>query len=113
MEGETISFSIDRERDASPGGQVARIAVGAALENALLAARRMGANVTYHPPRGDALVTITFSEPKRVNEPDKARVRRVTNRRPYDGRPLDDATLLWLREATPPFGQPALGFSDS
>lgn len=102
VDGETISFAVDHERDRSPGGQTARIGVGAALENAVLCASRMGATVRFLEPRGDALVTITVSDPKRENEPDKARVRRATNRRLYDGRAVDDPTFLWLREATPP-----------
>lgn len=101
VDGETISFAVDHERDRSPGGQTARIAVGAAVENALLCASRMGATVRYHEPRVGALVTLTVSDPKRENEPDKARVRRATNRRLYDGRAVDDPTFLWLREATP------------
>ncbi|HEX7604347.1 MAG TPA: hypothetical protein VF316_22165 [Polyangiaceae bacterium] len=102
VDGETISFAVDPERDRSPGGQTARIGVGAALENALLCASRMGASVRHHEPRAGALVTITVSDPKRENEPDKARLRRTTNRRIYDGRAVDDPTFLWLREATPP-----------
>ncbi|HEY6459635.1 MAG TPA: hypothetical protein VIY73_05765, partial [Polyangiaceae bacterium] len=104
VDGETISFLVDHERDRSPGnahGRVARIAVGAALECALLRAGRMGATVRFLPARPGALVTISVSSPKRVVEPDKALVRRVTNRRLYDGRPLDDATFAWLQQATP------------
>ena len=102
VDGETVSFAVDHERDRSPGGQVARIAVGAALENALLCASRMGATVRYLEPREGTLVTLSVTDPKRENEPDKARVRRTTNRRLYDGRAIDDPTFLWLREATPP-----------
>jgi hypothetical protein len=47
-------------------------------------------------------VTLTITGPKRFPEPDKALVRRATNRQLYDGRPLDDATFTWLHEATPP-----------
>lgn len=100
VEGETISFAVDHGRDAH-GGPTARIAVGAAIENALLCASRMGATVRYQEPREGALVTLSVTEPKRENEPDKARVRRATNRRLYDGKAVDDPTFLWLREATP------------
>ncbi len=105
VDGETISFHADAERDRSPaniGGRMARIAVGAALECALLRAGRMGATVRFQPPRPGALATVTFTGPKREPEPDKALVRRATNRRIYDGRPVDDETVAWLREATPP-----------
>lgn len=105
VEGETVSFFVDHERDRSPAngdGRMARLAVGAALECALLRAGRMGATVRHLPPRPGALVTVSFTAPKRVPEPDKALVRRATNRRLYDGRPLDDATFTWLTEATGP-----------
>jgi len=81
---------------------MARIAVGAAIECALLRAGRMGVIVRFLPPRPGALATISFSSPKRVPEPDKALIRRATNRHMYDGRPVDDATFAYLREATPP-----------
>lgn len=103
--GETISFLVDHERDRSPGGdggRMARIAVGAAIECALLRAGRMGATVHFESPSPGALVTITFTGPKRVPEPDKALVRRNTNRRLYDGRPVDAETFTWLGEAVPP-----------
>ncbi len=104
VEGETISFLVDHERDrTSPtsGGRMARVAVGAALECALLRAGRMGATVRFEAPRNNALVTISVSTPKRMPEPDKALLRRATNRQLYDGRPLDDATFAWLHESTP------------
>ena len=106
VEDETISFLVDHERDRSPanaGGRMARIAVGAAIECALLRAGRMGAIVRVQTPRPGSFATITFSSPKRIPEPDKALLRRATNRHLYDGRPLDDATFSWLREATPAF----------
>jgi nitroreductase len=105
VEDETVSFGVDHERDRSPAnadGRMARIAVGAAIECALLRAGRMGTIVKMQLPRGGALATITFSSPKRIPEPDKALLRRVTNRHLYDARPVDDATFAWLREATPP-----------
>ncbi len=104
VRGETVSFFVDHERARSPLGTVrmARLSVGAALECALLRAGRMGAVVRFEPPAEGALVTVTFSQPKRIPEPDKALLRRATNRRAYDARPLDDATFAWLSEATPP-----------
>jgi nitroreductase len=104
-EGETVSFLVDHERDRSPAntsGRMARIAVGAALECALLRAGRMGVTVRFEAPRPGALVTIQLSSPKRNPEPDKALIRRATNRRLYDARPVDDATFQWLNDATPP-----------
>ena len=104
VDGETISFLVDHERDRSPAnadGRMARIAVGAAIECALLRAGRMGTVTKVQAPRDGALATITFSAPKRIPEPDKALVQRATNRHLYDARALDDATFAWLREATP------------
>ena len=104
VEGDTISFLVDHERDRSPAnanGRMARIGVGAAVECAVLRAGRMGSTVRFETPRENALVTFTVSPAKRTPEPDKALVRRTTNRRLYDGRPLDDATFTWLQEATP------------
>jgi nitroreductase len=105
--GETISFFVDAERDRLPPGaqgrstRAARVGVGAALECALVRAGRMGALVRFEVPAPGALATVTITQPKRVPEPDKALMRRTTNRRAYDGRPIDDATFAWLSEATP------------
>jgi nitroreductase len=104
-DGETVSFLVDHERDRSPAnaeGRTARIAVGAALECALLRAGRTGSMVRFEAPRAGALVTIHLAPAKRVVEPDKALVQRATNRRLYDARPIDDATFQWLQQATPP-----------
>src|SRR5437867_8827203 len=58
VDGDTISFAIDHERDPSPDGTMARIAIGSALECATISAARMGATLRYQPPREGALVTI-------------------------------------------------------
>lgn len=103
VDGETVSFLVDAEREGRLPPWVARVAVGAALECTLLRAGRMGVTVRFEPqPRPGALVTLTLSGPKRVPEPDKALIRRATNRRLYDGRAIDDATYSWLVESTPP-----------
>ena len=96
-DGDTVAFKTEGEPDV----EMARLSVGAAVECAVIAAARMGATVRFGAPREGALVEMTFSDPKRIPDPDLARTRRVTNRRTYDGRPLDDATLKALREATP------------
>jgi len=102
VDGDTISMLVDAERERAYLGQMARVAVGAALECALVRAGRMGATVRFEsPPRSGALVTFTVSDVKRTPEPDKALMRRATNRRLYDGRAIDDATYGWLVEATP------------
>jgi len=101
VDGDTVSFGIDHERNASPDGTMARIGLGAAIECACIAAARMGIVSRIQPPREGALVTMTLSEPKRLTDPDLSRARRATNRRLYDGRALDDATLRALRDAVP------------
>jgi hypothetical protein len=101
VDGDTISFAIDHERDPSPDGTMARIAIGAALECAAISAARMGATLRFQEPREGALVTVSVEGPKRIPEPDLQRMRRVTNRRPYDGRALDDTLLVKLRDAVP------------
>jgi hypothetical protein len=107
VRSETISFLVDAERDRLPPGatghstRAARVAIGAALECALLRAGRMGALVHLEAPAPGAVVTVTITQPKRMPEPDKALMRRCTNRRAYDGRPVDDATFTWLGDATP------------
>jgi nitroreductase len=104
VDGETVSFAVDAERDRSPmnaGGRMARIAVGAALESALIRAGRMGATIRFREPSPGALVTVTFSGSKRVPELDKGLARRATCRLEYDGRAADDDTFTALRDATP------------
>lgn len=103
VDGETISFFVDREREPRLVAGMARVAIGAALECALLRAARMGATVRVEsPPDRNPLVRLTVSDAKRMPEPDKALLRRATNRRLYDGRAIDDATYTWLVEATAP-----------
>lgn len=100
VDGETVAFMVDLE---GSGGDLAssRIAVGAAVECACISAARMGATVRFGEPRAGALVEMTVTAPKRLADPDLSRKRRVTNRRIYDGRALDDSTLKALRDATP------------
>jgi nitroreductase len=104
VDGETVSFAVDAERDRSPmnaGARMARIAVGTALESALIRAGRAGATIKFLEPRAGALVTVTFSGSKRVPELDKALARRATCRLEYDGRAADDETFTALRDASP------------
>jgi len=103
VDGETISFFVDQERQPKYFPAIARIAIGAALECALLRAGRMGATARLEsPPDRKPLIRLTVSDAKRTPEPDKALIRRATNRRLYDGRAIDDATYAWLVEATAP-----------
>jgi hypothetical protein len=107
VEGERLSFVVDEQaavERADPGGRMARLSLGAAVECALLRARRMGCRTIEEPAREGALVTVTFTSPKREPEPDKALIRRATQRRAYDGRPLEEPQLRTLRDAAPPLG---------
>ena len=104
VDGAAISFVVDEARDPSPmnaGQRMARIGVGAAVESALIGAARIGAAARFETPRANALVTLAVGAPTRAMDPDKALLRRATNRRVYDGRAVDDATLVALRGATP------------
>ncbi|HEY1955781.1 MAG TPA: nitroreductase family protein [Polyangiaceae bacterium] len=101
VSGDEVSFGIDHERNTSPDQAMARVALGAAIECACVSAARVGATVRVQAPRDGALVTMSFTDPKRLPDPDLARTRRATNRRVYDGRALDDATLRALRDAVP------------
>jgi nitroreductase len=103
VDGGTVSFLVDQERQPKYFPATAYIAIGAALECALLRAARMGATVRMEfPPDHNPLVRLTVSDAKRDPDPDKAVMRRATNRRLYDGRAIDDATYTWLVEATAP-----------
>jgi len=101
VDGEAVAFFVDHERCAPSEAGMARVAIGAALECVHVAAARMGSTVRPRAPREGAVVEITVGEAKRLPDPDLARMRRVTNRRIYDGRAIDDDTLRALREATP------------
>jgi hypothetical protein len=87
-----IAFYVDETRDPSPmnaGQRMARIAVGAALENLLRVAERNGwqPELESSAPPAAALVRLRqgAGSPRPADETIAAR---VTNRRVYDGRPL-------------------------
>ena len=59
VEGETVSFLVDHERDRSPanaGGRMARVAVGAAIECALLLVVSTGFQATAQQSRRPDIV---------------------------------------------------------
>jgi nitroreductase len=98
--GDTVGFAIDAACTGPRDLAMARMALGAAVECACVAAARMGATVRFAAPEDGALVSMSVSDPKRLPDPDLSRTRRVTNRKIYDARALDDATLKALRDAT-------------
>lgn len=106
--GSSIEIRLDPERDPSPmnaGQRMARLALGAALENLLLAARARGLDAR---PRvdvsGSTRVVVAFGrrEPRPSGEGEEAAAipKRVTNRKPYDAVPVDPSALARLRAAT-------------
>jgi nitroreductase len=102
-----IEIHLDATRDSSPmnaGQRMARIALGAALENLLREAWRLG----FAPALEDAppaLAVVRLTAAGRDPDLDPAVAARVTNRRPYDGRALDPQVSAALeRESSPPLG---------
>jgi hypothetical protein len=102
-EGGRVAFFVDEARDPSPmnaAQRMARIAVGAALENVLRTAERSGWEVQTEEPVAPAVAVVRLRPgPGRDVEP--AIAARVTNRRTYDGRPVPDDVLARLKEQTP------------
>lgn len=101
-----IELILDPSRDPSPmnaGQRMARLAIGAALENMLHTADHHGWEVCCEmPERSRALAEVRL-----VNtEPSPGDVApfvaaRLTNRRPYDARPLPSDVMARLLAATP------------
>jgi hypothetical protein len=103
-EGTTLEIRLDPARDPSPmnaGQRMARIALGAALENLIVAARARGLDARPRlegfdgdgaSDRARAVVTCGRREPKpSAGESRSAAAipQRVTNRKPYDRRPVE------------------------
>ncbi len=105
-EGRTITLVLDPTRDPSPmnaGQRMARMAAGASLENLVRAAEALGLGVEIGAGTGDAVGVVRLSGDARTGPgPDAALLARVTNRRPYDGRPVAADVLDRLGRATPP-----------
>ncbi len=97
-----IDFLLDENRDPSPmnaGQRMARLAVGAALENALRAGRHLGWVVEEQPASPGALASIRIvncGSPHKTIDP--VVPCRVTNRRPFDARPLSAETIGLLKQ---------------
>ena len=86
------------------GQRMARIAAGAALENLIRAAEPRASASNSSPARaGLARVRLVGEPTEPAGRP--ASTPRVTNRRPYDGRPVDAAVLDRLAAASPPPGR--------
>jgi nitroreductase len=100
-----IALLVDETRDPSPmnaGQRMARIAVGAALENLLRAAEGQGWGVDWESASGPALALVRLTgSPGATGAVDEAIVARVTNRRLYEGHPVSAEVLDRLAEETP------------
>jgi hypothetical protein len=100
-----LSIFLDETRDPSPmnaGQRMARIAIGAALENVLRTASANGIQATVIEPISPALATVRItagSLSEMAIEP--VVTDRVTNRRSYDGRAVGAEVLAKLRDDTP------------
>jgi nitroreductase len=102
----TITLEVNDSRDRSPmnaGQLMARVAVGAALENLLRTAARNGWEAVLEPARLSAVARVRCSgQPEQPGEIENAIPDRVTNRRFYDGHLLKGAVLDRLARETPP-----------
>lgn len=100
-----IALRLDPTRDPSPmnaGQRMARIAVGAALENLLRTAAANGWPAALEPAAPPDLAAVRLADP--AGDPGRIEdvlARRVTNRRPYDARPVPADLLARLAAATP------------
>jgi nitroreductase len=104
--GGRVTIHFDEKRSPAPENvdeqRMARIAVGAVLENVLRTARKNGWPVELLPPPPGAVAAFacpaTGAGPGEVEE---VLSRRATNRRPGDPRPISPDTLERLRKETP------------
>lgn len=102
-----IEIHLEETRDRSPmnaGQRMARIAIGAAVENILRTAQQNGyRSELLHPPTALATICLSGLPAGDVNVDTPGVIRhRVTNRRMYDGKPVSAETLASLQVATAP-----------
>jgi nitroreductase len=104
-EQEQITFYLDETRDPSPmnaGQRMARIALGAAIENVLRTAKKNSRDAELELRTPPALAIIRLqSAMERTCAAEETIGSRVTNRRLYDGRPLASEIQERLRHDTP------------
>jgi hypothetical protein len=104
--GERIAFRLDETCDCSPmnaGQRMARIGIGAAIENLLRAAELGGWDATEEPATAPDLAVVRLRRQGQSVPPDALIAARVTNRRVYDRRPLSPEVLDRLRSDAPIF----------
>jgi nitroreductase len=100
MDGESLLVIGDPTRDHSlfnVQNLASYIAIGAVLENIIVVASRYNyrADISYFPNQGerDLIARVSFSPGASVDPLADALERRCTNRKPYQRRPLDEATF--------------------
>jgi hypothetical protein len=99
-----IALRVDETRDRSPmnaGQRMARIAVGAALENLLQSARALGWTAALEPAGPPDLAVVRLSEDGTESANLDVITSRVTNRRPYDARPVPEEILREFSQEVP------------
>src|SRR5262249_30330288 len=100
-----IAFFVDPARDPSPmnaGQRMSRVALGAALENLLRTAGLNGWEARLEGPAPPALAAIhVVAVPADSRQVERVIADRVTNRRPYDGRPVAEDVLGRVKAETP------------
>lgn len=103
-DGRRVEAHLDEARDPSPmnaGLRMARIAVGAAIENLLRTASANGWDAEIQKARPPALALIALTESGRApGSVGKSIAARVTNRRLYEGRPIEGDVLFRLERET-------------
>ncbi|HMB08165.1 MAG TPA: hypothetical protein VKP69_31090 [Isosphaeraceae bacterium] len=102
--GERIALQVDETRDPSPmnaGQRMARIAVGAALENLFRAAGGHGWTAELEAASPPDLAMVRLTRRGVGGGGVEAITARVTNRRLYDRRPVPTEALEQLRRETP------------
>jgi len=103
-----IDVSVDCHVDNSPmnaGHRMSRIGVGAAVENLVRTAERAGWKTDLVTRAAGAVATLRVT-PTQGSRPtvERAIAERATNRRLYDGRPVESETVERLKRATPALG---------
>lgn len=104
-----VVLQVDEGRDPSPmnaGQRMARIAVGAALENLVREAERTGMKIEVEPSPQNAEAAVRViragdSGRSAGGDADPLLIRRVTNRRPYKARPVSQEVSEQLARQTP------------
>lgn len=103
-EAGTISVGINPTRDRSPmnaAQRMARIAIGAAIENMVQTSKANQWLLDIQPEAQDATIRVRLSQPLPPGTIPEVLRRRVTNRRVYQKRALDPSVLTSLTEGNP------------